>query len=108
MQCFAERERERQRDRDRRTEGHARVAAVRRSDGDVAPFCDFFCTHHDASSVHSYLLLLLLEHRFVSEIFKFIIIISTTVSPIASNCLQQNASVISTMICKLAGLSVVK
>ncbi len=64
-----------QRERETETEGHARVAAVRRSDGDVVPFCDFFCTHHDASSVHSYFLLLLFEHRFVSGILKFIIII---------------------------------
>jgi hypothetical protein len=69
------------------TEGHARVAAVRRSDGDVAPFCDYFCTRHDASSVHSYFLLLLLEHRFVSEILKFIIII-IIISTTLSNCFK--------------------
>jgi len=85
-----ERERERERETDRQTEGHARVAAVRRSDGDVAPFCDFFCTHHDASSVHSYLLLLLLEHRFVSEILKFILIIIIIISSSSSTTTLSN------------------
>ncbi len=83
VQRFAQRERERER------EGHARVPAVRTSDGDVAPFCDFFCTHHGASSVHSYFLLLLLEHRFVSEILKFIIIIIIIIScTTLSNCFK--------------------
>ncbi len=75
--------------REREREGHARVPAVRTSDGDVAPFCDFFCTHHGASSVHSYFLLLLLEHRFVSEILKFIIIIIIIISSTTlSNCFK--------------------
>ncbi len=37
-----------------------------------------------------------------------LLLLVVLLSPIASNCLQQNASIISTMICKLAGLSVVK
>ncbi len=37
-----------------------------------------------------------------------LLLLLVLLSPIASNCLQQNASIIRTMICKLPGLSLVK
>ncbi len=37
-----------------------------------------------------------------------LVVVVVVLSPIASNCLQQNASIIRTMICKLPGLSLVK
>jgi hypothetical protein len=47
-------------------------------------------------------------YRKSSNLLLLLLLVVVLLSPIASNCLEQNASIIRTIICKLAGLIVVK